>query len=62
MVPIYLLFVAMFTMITIIGSLFLLHLKDHEKESVDAEEFARTLLDRFDEIIEEKLNETDEES
>lgn len=49
MVPILLLLAAMFTMIVTLGSLFLLHLRDHEKEQIDAEDFARKLLDMIEE-------------
>jgi len=48
-VPILLLLAAMFTMIVTLGSLFLLHLRDHEKEQIDAEDFARKLLDMIEE-------------
>lgn len=56
MVPVWLLFAAMFTMIVIVASLFWLHLQDHEKEQIEAEDFAKTLLKRLEDLIEEKLN------
>lgn len=55
MVPVLLLFAAMFTMIVTLGLLFLYHLRDHEKEQVEAEEFAQKLLTRLQHMIEETL-------
>lgn len=56
MVPVLLLFAAMFIMIVTLGLLFLTHLRDHEKEEIEAEEFAQKLLTRLQNMIEEKLN------
>jgi len=57
MLSILLLLAAMFIMIVTLGSLFLMHLRDHEREEIEAEDFARKLLDR----IREQLDGTDEE-
>lgn len=38
-----------------------MHLRDHEKEQTDAEEFARKLLTRFDQMIDDKLQEMEDE-
>jgi hypothetical protein len=45
--PVLLLFAAMFILITVLGSLFLMHLRDHEKEQMEAEEFAQWLFERL---------------
>ena len=60
MVPILLLFAAMFLMIVTLGLLFLQHLRDHEKEEVEAEAIAQMFLRRINEQIDRRLQGKDD--
>jgi hypothetical protein len=61
MIPVLLLFAAMFILIVILGSLFLIHLRDHEKEAIEAEEFAQIFLRRMEEEIRRQLHRDDDD-
>jgi hypothetical protein len=51
----------MFILIVTVALLFQQHLRDHEQEQMDAELFAERLLKRFNEMIDDKLQEPDDD-